>query len=218
MKHKIRVILTDDHCLLRDGLKLLLESRHDITVVGEASDGLETLQQLALKKAEILVLDLSLPNMDGIECIHEIKRLGLPVKIIVLTMHNDEKYIKTVMLAGALAYVPKCAVQTELFQAIDSVMQGKLYLGQSETQSLLHSFLSDNALYPDDDNPYKLLSAREREVLKQLCQGFLIKQIAESLGISAKTVDTYKARIMEKLNCTHKSELVSYALRHNLLS
>lgn len=218
MNKKIRIILTDDHSLLRAGLKLLLESRDDLTVVGEASNGREALQLLNETAADILVLDLSMPQMDGIECLHEIQRRHLPLRIIVLTMHNDEKYIKTAMCAGALGYVQKDAVQTELFQAIDTVMQGKRHLGQKETQSLLHSFLAEDALYPDGDNPYKILSAREREVLKQLCQGYLIKQIAENLGLSSKTVDTYKARIMEKLHVTQKNELVSYALRHNLLS
>jgi len=218
MDNKIRIILADDHCLLRAGLKMLLESRPGIIVVGEASDGVETMRLLEELPTDILILDLSLPNMDGLECIHEIKSRGIRVKIIVLTMHNDEDYMKAVMRAGAMAYVQKGAVHTELFKAIEAVTHGKIYLGHKETQTLLHSFLSETQVYPENDNPYKILSAREREVLKQLCQGYLIKEIADNLGVSSKTIDTYKARIMEKLHFTHKNELVSYALRYNLLS
>jgi two-component system response regulator NreC len=216
---KIRVVLADDHKLLRAGLKLLLEANSSIEVVGEASDGLEAIELLGRIPADVAIIDLSMPNMDGIACIKEIKSKGLTPAIIVLTMHEDENYIREVMHAGAMAYIQKASVDTELFQAIYAVMEGRIYLSQQNTQALLTLMLQDNpAEEKKQRDPYSVLSARELEVLKFLAYGYGIGEIAANLSISTKTVDTYKARIMEKLNFTHKREIVSYALKYHLLS
>lgn len=219
MAKKIRVVLADDHKLLRAGLKLLLEANSSIEVVGEASDGLETIELLERIAADVAIIDLSMPNMDGIACIREIRSKGHTLAIIVLTMHEDENYIREVMHAGAMAYIQKASVDRELFQAIQAVTEGRIYLSQQNTQALLTLMLQDNSAEEKKQrDPYSVLSVREREVLKLLAYGYGIGEIAANLSISTKTVDTYKARIMEKLNFTHKREIVSYALKYHLLS
>ena len=219
MIKKIKVVLVDDHQLLRAGLKLLLEANSLIEVVGEAADGLEAIKLLEKVAADVAVIDLSMPHMDGLSCIKEIKSRGLAINIVILTMHEDEHYVKEVMGAGAMAYVPKASADTELFQAIKTVAAGKMYLSQQDTQALLTLLLADTEKPKTENNdPYRVLSVREREVLTLLAYGYSNGEIAADLFLSSKTVDTYKARIMEKLHFTHKREMVSYALKYNLLS
>lgn len=218
MNNKITLVLADDHVLLRAGLKLLLDREPTFAVVGEASDGAELLRLLEDTVPDIVILDISMPKIDGIECIKEIKSRGLKTKIIVLTMHDDENYIREVLGSGAMGYVQKCSVDTELFQAIRQVSLGQVYLNSRDSQNLLTTLVKSTWQKPGDDDPYAVLSAREREVLKMLARGYTLKDIADSLFLSIKTVDTYKTRIMEKLNFSKKSELVSYALRHGFIS
>lgn len=213
----IKIILADDHILLRSGLKLLIQSQPGLQVVGEASDGLQALQLIEKLQADIIVLDLSMPNMDGMECIREIKSRGYTIRPIILTMHEDENYVREVMQAGAMGFVQKGAVDTELFDAINCVRQGKLFLSPSHTQSLLTCLLTAGPVQQPDD-PYTMLSPREREVLRLLAHGHSISDAASILALSAKTVDTYKTRLMEKLGCSKRAELVSYALKHGLLA
>lgn len=214
----ITIVLADDHVLLRTGLKLLLEKNPNIKVVGEASDGAETINLLEELKPEILILDISMPKVDGIECIKEIKNRGLKTKIIVLTMHSDEQYIKEVISVGAMGYIQKGSVDTELFLAIKKVSEGDIYLNEKVAETLFKILATSPIEEREPDNPYVLLSPREREVLKLLAKGFLMKDIADELTLSIKTVDTYKTRIMVKLEITKRSELVEYALKYNLLS
>lgn len=218
MSNKITLILADDHVLLRSGLKLLLDREPSFSVVGEASNGEELLHLLEDTVPDIVILDLSMPRIDGIECIKEIKSRGLKTKIIVLTMHDDENYIKEVLGSGAMGYVQKCSVDTELFQAIWQVSGGQVYLNSRDAQNLLSTLVKTTWQKPENDDPYNILSAREREVLKMLAHGYTLKDIADTLFLSIKTVDTYKTRIMDKLNFTKKSELVSYAIRHGFIS
>lgn len=215
--YKIKVILADDHSVLRTGLKLLLNNEPDFKVVGEASDGDTALELLTTLSADVLILDLSMPNMGGLECIKEIKSRKLSTKILVLSMFEDENYIKEAMQAGALGYVEKHAVDTELFDAVRVVAKGKRYLSPKNSQLLLNSLLTGKETETPSTDPYTLLSSREREVLKLIVRGYSMTQIGDSLCISVKTVDTYKTRMMEKLNCTQKSQLVEYALKHGLL-
>lgn len=218
MTHKVKIILADDHALLRSGLRLLLQSDPSIEIVGEASDGLSLLHVLETKMADVIILDLSMPNMDGIQCIKEIKSRGYKSKIVVLTMHEDENYIVKVMHAGAMAYVQKGAVDTEIFEAIRNVQVNKTYISREAAQVILSALLSGKEYHPSPDDPYVLLSPREREVVKFLAKGYSLIEIGESLSLSAKTIETYKNRIMEKLNFTKKREIVDYALKHRLLS
>jgi len=216
MNSKIKIILADDHSVLRAGLKLLLNNEIDFTVIGEASDGQEVLSLLQTTPADVLIIDLSMPNMGGLECIKEIKSRGYDIKILVLTMYDDEQYIKETMRSGALGYVEKHALDTELFIAVKTVANGQRYLNPHNAQTLINNLLTDNPK-ENTDNPYTLLSAREREVLKLIVRGHSMSQIGELLCLSVKTVDTYKTRMMDKLDCTKKNQLVEYALKYGLL-
>ncbi len=218
MKQKLKVLLADDHKLLRSGLKLLLQRNPDLAVVGEAADGEQTLQMFQLLEPDLLLLDLSMPKMDGLDCLREIKSRWPDAKVIVLTMHEDENYIKQAMQAGAAAYVHKSAADTDLFKAIDAVQAGQLYLSQQDSNLLLHVLLKQDPASVDNQAPYVLLSPREREVLRLIAHGYSMAEVAERLSLSIKTVDTYKTRLTEKLGTTKKSELVSYALKYGLLS
>ncbi|SFL83894.1 response regulator transcription factor [Pelosinus propionicus] len=216
MKSKIKIILADDHAVLRAGLKLLLNNEPDFIVVGETSDGEKVLALLEELTADVLIIDLSMPNMGGLECIKEIKSRGYPIKILVLTMYEDEQYIKEAMRSGALGYVEKHAVDTELFIAVKTVNMGQRYLNPHNSQLLLNSLLTNTPKESADD-PYTLLSPREREVLKYMVRGYSMSQTGKMLCLSVKTVDTYKTRMMEKLGLTEKSQLVDYALKYDLL-
>lgn len=218
MKQKLKVLLADDHKLLRSGLRLLLQRNPNMQVVGEAADGEQAIQLFEQLQPDMLLLDLSMPHMDGIECLKEIKSRYPEAKVIVLTMHEDENYIKRAMEAGASAYVPKSAADTDLFKAIEAVQAGGIYLSQQDSSLLLHVLLNREQEAVDKKAPYVLLSPREREVLRLVAHGYSLAEVAERLSLSIRTVDTYKVRLMEKLKATKKSELVSYALKYGLLS
>lgn len=210
MASLIRIILADDHRLLRTGLKLLLASQPEFSVVAEASNGQETLDLLETTPADIVLLDLSMPIMGGLDCLKEIKRRKYPVKVLVLTMYSEQQYVKAVMQHGAAGYLCKDTLDAELFAALRTVMSGRRYLSERETHTLLSSFI-DEPVEPST------LSAREAEVLRYLVHGHSLSTIAEKLHLSIKTVSTYKTRLMQKLDCETKAELVEYALQHHML-
>lgn len=215
MTVKLRIALADDHHLIRSGLKLLLGSNETLSIVGEASDGASALLLVEQLQPDILLLDLAMPGMDGLECLRELKRRNLPTRVIVLTMFEDENYVLAAMSAGALGYVQKSAIDTELFQAIDNVAAGRLHLNESSAKTLLSMLLVERqqaALPPAT----AVLSPRELEVLRWYARGFSLREIGEQLGLSVKTVDTYKTRIMEKLGFQKKSELIAYAAKQGL--
>ena len=215
MTIKLRIALADDHHLIRSGLKLLLGSNETLSIVGEASDGTSALLLVDQLQPDILLLDLAMPGMDGLECLRELKRRDLPTRVIVLSMFEDENYVLAAMSAGAQGYVQKSAIDTELFQAIDNVAAGRLHLNESSAKSLLSMLLVErqqSALPPAT----AVLSPRELEVLRWYARGFSLREIGEQLGLSVKTVDTYKTRIMEKLGFQKKSELIAYAAKHGL--
>ena len=215
MTVKLRIALADDHHLIRSGLKLLLGSNETLSIVGEASDGASALLLVEQLQPDILLLDLAMPGMDGLECLRELKRRDLPTRVIVLSMFEDENYVLAAMSAGAQGYVQKSAIDTELFQAIDNVAAGRLHLNESSAKSLLSMLLVErqqSALPPAT----AVLSPRELEVLRWYARGFSLREIGEQLGLSVKTVDTYKTRIMEKLGFQKKSELIAYAAKHGL--
>ena len=215
MTIKLRIALADDHHLIRSGLKLLLGSNETLSIVGEASDGTSALLLVEQLQPDILLLDLAMPGMDGLECLRELKRRNLPTRVIVLSMFEDENYVLAAMSAGALGYVQKSAIDTELFQAIDNVAAGRLHLNESSAKTLLSMLLVERqqaALPPAT----AVLSPRELEVLRWYARGFSLREIGEQLGLSVKTVDTYKTRIMEKLGFQKKSELIAYAAKQGL--
>ncbi|MDR5583058.1 response regulator transcription factor, partial [Paenibacillus larvae] len=187
-------------------------------VVGEAANGIEALRLYEDLRPHLLILDISLPRLDGIQVLREIKLRHEEAKVIVLTMHEDEDYITSIMQAGASGYIPKAAVDEELYTAIDSVMNGYMYLRPKETKTLISSMLKKVPKEADSRNPYVILSPREREVLRFLVRGYSLAETAKALTVSIKTVDTHKTRMMNKLNISKKSELIEYALEYRLLN
>ncbi|ERT58788.1 MULTISPECIES: response regulator transcription factor [Megasphaera] len=206
--NKLRILLADDHRVLRTGLKLLLQSQPDFTVVAEASDGKEVLSLLETEEIDVILLDLSMPGMGGLECLNRIRSAGNPVKIIILTMYSEQQYVKEVMMQGADGYLCKDTLDTELFAALHSIAGGKRYLGEKATAALVESLSAEKP---------PALSQRELEVLTLIARGNSLSAIAERLYLSVKTVSTYKTRLMRKLNCTTNAELVDYALKRHLL-
>jgi DNA-binding NarL/FixJ family response regulator len=206
-------MLVDDHSLLRSGLKLLLQKKPLIKIVAEAEDGYEALQLYDILMPDIVILDISMPRLDGIQVLRKIRSRNANAKVIVLTMHEDEEYITLAMQSGALGYIPKAAVDDELYTAIDSVMNGHTYLRPKEISTVVKSMQHK----ADAMEPHIILSQRELQVLQLLVKGFLLTEIAEKLTISIKTVDTHKTRFMNKLGFSKKSEIVEYAMKYNLI-
>lgn len=217
--NKIRIMLADDHAILRTGLKLLLGSDAAMQVVGEASNGQELLRLLEQDAADVLILDLSMPGMSGLETLKEIKSRGYQTKILILTMHTDEHYVREAMQAGASGYLDKSAFDSELLAAVKTVASGQMYLNNNHALLLVNSLLNSPQHQEDaGQDPYVLLSYREREVLRLLVRGYSMSEIGKLLCLSVKTVDTHKTRIMQKLGKNKKNELVEYALEHGLLA
>lgn len=211
---KIKIILADDHAILRAGLKLLLEAEEDIAIIGEASDGAELKQKLTLLNPDLIILDLSMPKVNGIEFLRWLKNRKKyeNIRVLILTMHEEEEYIREALAAGANGYVEKSAFDTELITAIHTVMKGELYLNKKNAFTMLDTIIKHDA----GSDPYSLMSKREMEVLRYLARGYSLSEAGEQLHLSLKTIDTYKKRIFTKLNISKKSELVDYALQHNL--
>ena len=197
----MNILLADDHRILRTGLKLLLASQDDCHVVAEASNGQEVLERLEDTPVDVVLLDLSMPVMNGIDCLREIRRRHYDVKVLVLTMYSEQQYVTELMQLGADGY---------LFKGLRSVVSGHRYLSEREARSLLDGVLDGAGQHP-------ALSAREQEVLVALVHGHSLSAIGDTLHLSVKTVSTYKTRLMQKLNCKTKAELVDYALKHHLM-
>jgi two-component system response regulator NreC len=217
MAENIRVILADDHTLLRKGLGALLATQGDIEVIAEAGDGAEAVRACERLKPDVIVMDLSMPVMDGLQATRQIHELGLETKVLVLTMHNEEEYLLQVLQAGGAGYVLKQSADTELVHAIRAVHRGEAFLYPSGVRMLLQSYLQGGAKPESQAEPRPALSEREQEVLRLTAEGFSNQEIGKQLYISPKTVDTYRQRIMEKLGLQHRSELVRYALNRGLL-
>ena len=217
MSDAIRLFLIDDHTLLRSGLKLLLKSRSNLVVMGEAGDVQDAYEQLLKIPVDILILDISLPGTSGLDCLPHLKKNYPSMKVIMLSMHEDRSYVHRAMSLGAAAYVHKSSADTELFDAIDDVIKGNVYISREIAQVVLKKIFdpadTDEALATGQP-----LSEREKEVLQYIVHGYSITEIGELLHLSVKTIDTYKTRIMAKLNCTKKSDLVQFALKRGLLN
>jgi two-component system response regulator NreC len=210
-----RILLVDDHAMFRAGIKALLESEERLSVVGEASSGDEAVDQVRALKPEVVVMDLSMPGSNGLEATRRIAALGLDTRVLVLTVHAEEEYLVPVVEAGASGYLTKTSADRDLVEAIKVVARGEVYLPPKATRLLLQQYR--NAESNPDLADLHELSSREQEVLALTAEGFSSREIGKKLFISPKTVDTYRARIMEKLGLNHRSELVRFALRVGLL-
>jgi len=214
---KIRVLLVDDHMVVRIGLKALINAEPDMEVVGEAGNGVEGVAATVALRPDVVVMDISMPVMDGLEATRRVRQECTDVQVLILTVHAQEKYLFPVLKAGAAGYVLKSTVDTELLDAIRTVANGGAFLYPSATRLLLEDYISqlNNGASTDD---YAGLSEREREVLKLIALGYTAAQVGDKLALSPKTVETYRVRIMEKLNLSSRPDLVQYALRRGLLS
>jgi two-component system response regulator NreC len=210
----IRILLADDHQVLRAGLKALLEAEPDMKVVGEASTGEEAVEKAKFLKPDVVVMDLSMPGMGGLEATRAIAEAAV-AKVLVLTMHAEEEYLLPVLEAGGSGYVKKTSADMDLTAAIRTVAKDEVFLYPNAARLLLQGFRVRGEKH--DDDPLLRLTERERDVLTMTAEGFSSSEIGEKLFISPKTVDTYRSRIMQKLELTHRSELVRFALQAGLL-
>lgn len=215
MSDVIRILLVDDHTVLRAGLKALLDAEPDMAVIGEGSTGEEGVERAKIAKPDVVIMDLSMPGIGGMEATRQISELGLGINVLVLTMHAEEEYLLAVLEAGGSGYVRKTSADQDLTHAIRAVAKGEVFLYPSAAKLLLQGFkMKVETQGPD---PLEKLTERERDVLQQTVQGFSSSEIGEKLFISPKTVDTYRSRVMEKLGLNHRSELVKFALQTGLL-
>jgi DNA-binding NarL/FixJ family response regulator len=212
----IRVILADDHPILRSGLRLLLGAEPDLEVVGEANNGIEAVEQTTRLRPDVVVMDIAMPGMSGLEATRRISQLEVGARVLILTVHAEEQYLLPVVQAGGSGYVLKSQADTDLLEAIRAVHRGEVFLDQPAQKMLLEDYLNQVKAGKEIDS-YQTLSEREREVLKLTAEGYTAQEIADQLVLSPKTVDTYRGRVMDKLNLHHRAELVKYALRKGLL-
>lgn len=215
MSDTIRVLLVDDHAVLRAGLHALLDAEEDIVVVGEASTGEEGVEKVKLLKPDVAVMDLSMPGIGGLEALKQIKALDLNTRTLILTMHAEEEYLLAVLEAGGSGYVRKTSADHDLTTAIRTVAKDEVYLYPSAAKLLLKGYQVKRETNASD--PVEKLTQRERDVLTLTVEGFSSSEIGDKLFISPKTVDTYRARVMEKLGLNHRSELIRFALNAGLL-
>jgi len=213
----IRVVLADDHTVVRAGLRAVLGTAKDITVVGEASTGREAVALVERLLPDVLITDLSMPEMDGTEATKAIVAKKLATKILVLTMHVEEEYLVPLMEAGANGYLVKSAADRELVAAVRAVAYGDTYVSHGASGVLIKGLRRKDPVQAERDR-YDSLTQRERDVLRFVAQGYSAPEIGERLFISPKTVDTYKQRIQEKLGLSHRAEYVQFALKLGLLA
>lgn len=215
----IRILLVDDHPIFRAGLRVLLESQPDVRVVGEAGNGAEAIARANELRPDIILLDISMPDMDGLEALRRMQAEHVPGRVLVLTMHAENEYLLQVLELGGYGYVLKQGVDTDLFTAIRTVAAGDIFLYPSATALLLSRYREQKQALEEstDSGQSDGLSEREREVLSLTAQGYSSQEIGDQLALSAKTVETYRTRVMRKLNLRHRSDLVRYALRSGLL-
>jgi DNA-binding NarL/FixJ family response regulator len=211
----ISIVLADDHGIVRAGLRALLEMQPDMVVVGEAEDAAQAVRLALETEPTVLVTDLSMPG-GGLESIREITSHNLPTKVLVLTVHAEERYLLPVLDAGGSGYVRKSSAHTDLLDAIRTVARGEVFLDPAATKTLLQGYLG-RVRAGDEQDFQEVLSDRERHVVRLTAEGYSAQQAADQLSLSAKTVETYRHRAMQKLGLTNRAELVQYALRAGLL-
>ena len=214
---QIRILLADDHNIIRDGMRLLLERQAGFSVVGEAADGREVVQLAQEQLPDVVVMDIAMPNMNGIEATRRIVERSPAIGVVILSMHYDESYVIRSLKAGARAYLLKDAVKTELIAAIQAVVQGRSYFSPKISRILQEDFVQLLGRRGADDS-YDLLTEREREVLQLVAEGKTNKEIANHLTLSLYTVDTHRTHILQKLNLHSVPELILYAVRKGIIS
>jgi two-component system response regulator NreC len=215
MSDKIRVLLVDDHAVLRAGLEALLGLEPDLEVVGKASTGEEGVERVHAVRPDVVVMDLGMPGMGGLEATRQIAASETGARVLVLTSHAEEEYLLPVLEAGGSGYVKKTSADEDLISAIRIVARGEVFLYPAATKLLLNGFRKAEAR--GDASPLEELSDREREVLQLTAEGYSSVETGKRLFLSPKTVDTYRSRLMQKLGLAHRSDLVRFALDNGLL-
>jgi two-component system, NarL family, response regulator NreC len=214
---KIRVLLADDHTLMRRGLRLIVEQQPDLVVVGEAEDGRQAMALAASLKPDVAVLDIGMPNLNGIEATKQITDGESGVAVVILSMHADETYILRALKAGARGYLLKDSAESDLVRAIRSVAEGKSFFSPAVSKVLLEDYVKKLQRTGSEDS-YDLLTPREREILQLIAEGKSNKEVAHLLHLSVYTVETHRANIMEKLKLKSVPELILYAVRKGIIS
>lgn len=211
---QIRVILADDHKLFRVGLRQLIEKSDDVRVIAEAATGLEACDLILTHKPDVLILDISMPDLNGIEAARRIAECSPETRIIVLSMHSDHRYVTEALASGARGYLVKDSAPEELLSAVRKAAQGEYVLSPAINAQVIEQFISGQK--QNVRGPFSVLSAREREVLQLLAEGKSTKEIADKLCLSSKTVETHRQHVMEKLNLHTVAELTRYAIKEGL--
>ncbi|GAB4117485.1 MAG: response regulator transcription factor [Roseiflexaceae bacterium] len=212
----LTIILADDHHVVRQGLRALLEYSLDCTIVGEASDGQTAIELVQALQPHVLVIDMVLPKQSGIEAIQIIRQVAPNTRIVVLSMHGDESYVREALRAGATAYVLKESDASEFVRAIQHAAEGRRYLGPPLNERALDAYIMQSMETPFD--PSETLTSREREVLQLAAMGKTSAEIASQLFLSVRTIETYRTRMMQKLGLRTQVDLVRYALRQGIIS
>ncbi len=212
---KARILLADDHVLVREGLKLVLESVPDLTVVAEADDGIEALRIGTSEEIDLAVLDVSMPGMTGLQVSRELTRQRPEIRVVMLSMHDNEQYLFEALKAGASGYVLKSAANRDLIEACRAVLRGVPFVYPAAASALMRDYLERAAA--GEETPEDPLTPRELDVLKLIAEGRSSEEIAEALIISPKTVDRHRANVLEKLGMHNRVELTRYAIRRGLV-
>lgn len=210
---KITVLLVEDHRIMLDGLRALLSVHHDIEIVGEATEGKEAVQKAQELTPEVIIMDIMLPGMDGLEATRLIKKKNPEIKILVVTQHDNREYVLSAIKAGADGYLPKLALSSELLSAIHALHKGESFLYPSAAEALMKSYQQKDIV-----EAYELLTTTEKEILRLIAEGYTNREIAETLKISLNTVLSSRAKVMGKLGLRNRTELIKYAMRKGLVS
>lgn len=215
MTSKIRILLADDHTLLRNGISAILEDEPDMVVVGEADNGREAVRLAGQLKPNIVLIDIAMPLLNGLEATRQIKHDHPEINILVLTMYDNEEYFRKMLEVGASGYIIKRAAATELVSAIRAVYNGEAVLSPAITRLLLEDYLNHDSPLEKDDP--KALSSREQEVLQLIAEGRTSREIAEILNLSVKTVQSHRTNLMQKLDLHDRGDLIKYAIQKKII-
>ena len=213
---KIRLLLVDDHEMVRTGIRMLLESQNDLEIVGEASNGSQAIKMVAEYRPDVVVMDITLPDISGIDATRQIKEFSPDISIVALTIHEDEQYFFEMLQAGASGYVPKRAAADDLIDAIHAAYEDEIYLYPSLAKALVEDFLERYQLN-EEETSLEVLTSREKEVLELLVKGCSNEEIAEVLSISKHTVARHRENLMRKLEIHSRTDLVKYAIRKGII-
>jgi two-component system response regulator NreC len=214
---KIRILIADDHGIVRKGLRLQLEQNEQFQVVGEASDGREAVRLAEELRPNIVIMDIAMPNLNGIEATAQMTKHNPQVRVIILSMHSDESYLTRTLSAGAKGYLLKETADLDLYRAVQAVAQGKVFFSPAIANTLLEDYMRQLQQRGLQDS-YDLLTDREKEVLQLLAEGKSNKDVANTLDLSTYTVETHRTHIMQKLNLHSSAEIVLYAVRKKVVS